>query len=70
MVVQRRAVAALNQELDLGREESEHRTDEERSRTGRSRRGSCSCGWRGPWRRALDAGWQATADADEHVNDQ
>lgn len=34
------------------------------------RRGRCTCGWRGRWRRGARAGWEATADADEHYNNE
>ena len=37
-------------------------------RSGQSEHGRCSCGWRGPARRGARAGWEASADADEHVN--
>lgn len=32
------------------------------------RRGECSCGWRGNWRRGKRAALNAQADADEHHN--
>lgn len=48
---------------------TEHATYTE-GRTSVIRRGRCSCGWvAAQWRTGQTAGWEATADADEHYND-
>lgn len=53
-------------EVTVGSADDEHRTRVQGRPYPWAQRGWCSCGWRGRWRRSKDAGWQATADAEDH----
>jgi hypothetical protein len=73
MTVERRGVSRLDEALsgeDALAENWEHEVTLDYLKPSRSYRAECSCGWKGPRRRGVDASGAATSDGDDHVNEQ